>query len=37
VNNHERLHSGETPWQCSLCGKQFHQKGNFDHHISKQH
>ncbi|XP_069493328.1 zinc finger protein 583-like [Ambystoma mexicanum] len=32
LNKHEKIHTGEKPFQCTICGKSFNQKGVLQRH-----
>lgn len=34
---HRRTHTGEQPYECSICGTKFKQGANWTRHLRKMH
>ena len=37
IQNHSRVHTGETPYQCNLCGRKFRQVAHLKTHMKGVH
>lgn len=37
LKDHEKTHTGVTPYECSVCGKRFKQNGDMHRHIRNKH